>query len=124
MLHFETQVAAKQARAMLLVVFALSELLALGKIGQLGIRPNLAVRMRIAGAHNLTPVFENLHMANPGNGTEFAVLFRPDLNHAADFLHFHSRDGQVMAWRETNYATDSSLRATDDQAVLIQFVVS
>src|SRR5258708_24987580 len=66
-LQLQLQVVAKQARMFPGTILAERHELAGRKIWQRSIRPDLAVRVRIAGAQQLAAIFENLHVINPGN---------------------------------------------------------
>src|SRR5215467_10539719 len=85
-------------------------ILASRKIRKCGVRPNLAMRMRIAGTHEFTPVFKDLDVAHPGDLRERTKLLIPGLNHAAQLLGVHSRNGQIVTWRKTQDTADALVR--------------
>src|SRR2546421_10655391 len=91
-----------------------------GKVWQRSIRPNLAVRMRIARAHHLAAVLEDLHVINPWNFPKRAVLFDPAVHDGAQFRDAHSRNSEIMARRKTHHAADSLLHSPNKQAARIK----
>src|SRR5713226_7901472 len=83
------------------------------KVRKRSIRPNLAVRVGIASAHHLAAIFEDLHVANPGNLPERGVLLDPAIHDSAHFLEAHSRHGEIVPGRKTHHAADSLLRLSN-----------
>ena len=88
------------------------------EIRQCGVRPNLAMRMRVACAHKFAAVFKDLHVTNPGDLREGRKLPDPGVNHAAQFLSVHSRNGQIVTRREAQDAADAAVGLGDKQAIL------
>src|SRR5580765_585211 len=81
--------------------------------------PNLAMGMRIAGAHHGAAVFEDLHMLDPGARPQIVELIDPQIDHGPEFAQAHARDGEVVARRKTSDAADSALRTGDQQIVVV-----
>src|SRR5271168_4768987 len=73
-LELQIEVAAQQARPAARAEFFLSLLLARRQIGQFRGGPDLAMRMRIAGAHQLAAVFEYLDVPNARFRAQLTVL--------------------------------------------------
>src|SRR5205823_14865945 len=63
-------------------------------------------------------VFKDLHVKNPGDLREGRELLDPGVNHAAQFLSVHSRNGQIVTRRETQDAADAAVGLGDKQAIL------
>ena len=83
------------------------------------VRPDLAMRMRIARPHQRAAIFENLNVLDPVDLTKFAILLGPNIDDRAHFFGLHARNGQVVPRRKTNHATHTTLAASNDQAFLI-----
>lgn len=90
------------------------------KIRQRGVGPDLAMRVRVAGAHQFTAIFENLHVANPGNFCERRILLGPRVNYAAQFTNAHVRNGKIVPRRKAQDAADASIGSRHEQTALIK----
>ena len=71
--------------------------------------------MRVACAHHLAPVLENLHMRNPRHGSKLFELGRPRPHYSSDLVDTHARERQVMAWSKAHHAADSLFALGDQQ---------
>src|ERR1700680_1301147 len=78
-------------------------------------RPDLTMRMGIAGAHRRTAILEDLNIVNVVSYSEIAELIGPDINHASSLGQSHAGKGQVVSRREADYAANSRFRLGDDQ---------
>src|SRR5579863_2935011 len=78
--------------------------------------PDLAMRMRIAGAHHRTPVFEDLDVVNVFQAAEFSVLPDPCMDDWLDLLWRHRCQGQVVSRREADDPTGSGLALRNNQS--------
>ena len=65
------------------------------------VRPDLAVRMRIARAHDLAAVLEDLYVVDVVKRTQSLGFFAPGVDHRPDFLPAHPSERQIMPRRET-----------------------
>ena len=75
----------------------------LGRLHGQGVAgPDLAVRVRVGGAHRLAPVLE--HLDPPELPAELRGLVGPDVHDPADLGRTHPRQGQVVARREADHA--------------------
>ena len=102
--QFEFQIVAQQARFPVIAVgFKRSEF-SFRKIRNRGVDPNLAMRMRIAGAHERAAIFEDLYVTNPGNFFQLQILFGPHLDDFTNFTGRHERNGQVVPGTKTDHA--------------------
>src|SRR5713226_8487483 len=90
-------------------------------IGQRRIRPNLAMRMRIAGPHQRPAILENLHVLHPIDFPETAKFGSPDANHLANFCQRHAWNRQIMPRREADHPASAALGTRHEQARLIDF---
>src|SRR5258708_15022559 len=77
--HFQSEIIAQQALAVLPMVFELRSLFFFRLVGEAGIRPYLAMGMRLASAHHWTAVLKDLHVVDPGHACELPLLFYPPL---------------------------------------------
>src|SRR5258708_35342773 len=66
-LQLQFQVVTEEAGAFFSAIFAEGRQFPSGKIWQRSIRPNLAVRVRVAGAQQFATIFKDLHVVNPRN---------------------------------------------------------
>src|SRR6266403_589936 len=108
-LQLQLQVVAQQAGMFLRVILPERRQLPSGKVWQRSIRPNLAVRMRIARAHHLAAIFENLHVIDPRNFAERDILLDPGIHDSAQLREAHSWNGEIVPRRKTHHAADSLL---------------
>ena len=72
-------------------------------------RPDLAVRVRVAGAHHGALVLKNLHVVDEILPAQFAGLIGPGAN---DFFDFGLREfgqSQIVARRETHDTAEAGL---------------
>ena len=81
--------------------------------------PDLAMRMRIAGAHHLAAILEDLHVADVGQAAQVGVLRGPHVHHQREIRHAHARHGQIVPRRKAAHAADARLAGGDQQAVAI-----
>ena len=75
--------------------------------------PDLAVGMRIAGAHHGAAVLEDLDVAEDGIGAEGAVLVGPGVDDAADVGDCHAREGEAVVGVEAEDAAEAALALGD-----------
>src|SRR5438105_4879687 len=92
---------------------------ACGKIRERSVRPNLAMGMRVAGAHEFAAIFENLYVADPGNLRERGKLFGPSIDHAAQFAGVHSWNGEIVARGKAQDAAQSAVGSGDEQTIFL-----
>src|SRR5712691_4270555 len=111
---FQRQVFAQHAAFVHLTVLLHGLLLAKGLVGQVGIGPDLAMRMRITGAHHRSAILKDLYVVDPRNVAQFVVLLDPNIHNTADLLETHAGNREVMARIETNHAADATLRVGHD----------
>src|SRR5262249_23054644 len=83
------------------------------------VSPNLAMRMRIASAHDGAAILEDLYVAHPIDLLQLRELLAPHANHFADFLERHARNGEVMPRRKADDAADALLGVSHQQAGLV-----
>src|ERR1700687_314605 len=81
--------------------------------------PDLAVRMRIAGAHHRTAVFEDLHVIDLGYLSQLLELDGPGMNHILDVLRCHGGEGKVVARQEADYPAKAGLTFGDQQSAVL-----
>ncbi len=123
-LEFELQIIAEQAFAVGGVIFALRGSFARGQVGNFTVGPDLAVRVRIAAADQLSTIFENFDVTDPGDGAELAMLGGPDVDDFAEVIDAHARDGEIVARRKADDAADATLGTGNDQAGVVDLSVS
>ncbi len=104
-LKLQLQIITQQARMFFCAIAAKGFVFARRKVRQRSSCPDLAMRVRVAGAHQLAAVFENLDMANPGKVRERRKLIGPSVNHSPQFAKAHPRDGEIMPRRKTQGPT-------------------
>lgn len=76
--------------------------------------------MRIAGAHHRAAVFENLNVVNIFEAAQLSELFYPCVDDRLNFLQSHGCQGQIVTWRETNYAANPGFRFGDEQTHVLK----
>src|SRR5262249_37894124 len=81
--------------------------------------PDLAVRMRVAGAHQRTAIFEDLRVTNPRDRFELARLIAPGIDDDFDSVSLHRRNRQIVPGRKTYDATNSAFSLRHQNAILI-----
>ena len=91
-------------------------------VGKRMARPDLAVRMRIAGAHHGAAIFEDLYVVDGRVGAEFSILLDPRVHNLAQVGQLHTGDSQVMARRETYYPADARLGFGDEEPLALETV--
>jgi len=112
---FGSQVVAQQAMA------GAGEMLALGRdlgdrlVGNKAAGPDLAVGMRIAGAHHRAAVLEDLHVLDPVQAGHILVLLRPCIHHAANLRLGHAGQGQAVVGMEADHLAQSARRLCNQQ---------
>lgn len=79
------------------------------KIGEGVVRPDLTMRVRVAGAHQFAAVFEDLDVMDPGDLREHGELPDPGIDDTAQCKRAHSRDGEIVARREAQDAADATI---------------
>ena len=80
-------------------------------------RPDLPVRVRIAGAHHRAAIFENLHVADPGIRRESRVLFNPGFDDMPNVRRVHARQREIVPRRKTDDAADAAFRRRREKPV-------
>ncbi len=80
-----------------------------GLIGNVFGCPDLAVRMRIAGAHHGAAVLEDLDVLDFGARSEFSCLCRPHFYDTTNCRKLHGCEGEVVAGIETEDTADATL---------------
>ncbi len=113
-LVLEFEVLAKQAGVIRLPVQLERFLFACWFVRQCGVGPNLAMRMRIAGAHHDAAVLEDLNVIHPGDAAQLLVLLRPYVYNVAHFARGHARNREIVSRRKTYDAADAALSAGHD----------
>ncbi len=86
--------------------------------GYVALRPDLPVRVRIAAAHDLTLVLEDLHMVDVFHRTEVRILFRPYIDDPANVLDLHLGQAQVVSRRKADDPAYSRLAFGQEQLVV------
>src|SRR5450631_2761652 len=81
--------------------------------------PNLAMRVRVTGAHHFATVFENLNVVDSGERSQFAELRSPGPDHLFDLRQAHAGKGQIVARREAHDAADARLTLRYKQAFVL-----
>src|SRR5256885_607713 len=98
----------------MIVVLLCSQLLH-GLIGNGGVCPYLAMRMRIAGSHHGAAILEDLYVLDPLHRAEFGVLVGPDINYPAYIANLHCCESQIVAGREAHHAANPRFGSRDNQ---------
>ena len=86
-------------------------------VGQVAGRPDLAVRMRVRAAHDLTAVLKDLHGPDVRQGAEIDRLLDPGVDDPLYVRDSHFRQRQVMAGREADDPADSGLALRHEEFV-------
>jgi hypothetical protein len=102
------------------VVVALALQLARGVRGHGALRPHLPVRVRVAGAHHLAAVLEQLHVADLGARAQLGRLLRPQVDHAAHRGLAQRREGQVVPRREADHAAGARFGFGREQPLAVE----
>jgi hypothetical protein len=102
------------------VVVALALQLARGVRGHGALRPHLPVRMRVAGAHHLAAVLEQLHVADLAARAQLGRLLRPQVDHAAHRGLAQRREGQVVPRREADHAAGARFGLGREQPLAVE----
>ena len=95
-----------------------------GLVGEAPARPDLAVRMRIAGAHRGAAVLEDLHRVDVVHGAERQVLLAPRSDDMPEVFDGEARHGEVVARRIADHPADAGFRLGDDQPAAIDRVMA
>src|SRR5439155_24585244 len=111
---FQTRVFAQQTPAAQLAPGELGGLLLGDFAGQRVAGPDLAVWVRVAGAHHGPAVFEDLDIVDGRLRAEFRVLVYPDVHHCAQASRFHGGEGEVVARGETDHAANAGFGFGDE----------
>src|SRR6266436_8240504 len=97
LLQFELSVITEQATPVRTGIVRLRHQLLGGGLGK-GIRcPDLAMRVRIAGTHHRSPIFEDLHVSDPRKRPQFSKLRGPGAHHLLDFARLHRRQREIVS---------------------------
>src|SRR5215472_1822651 len=88
------------------------------EIWELGVCPDLTMRVRVAGAHQFATILEDLHVTDPGDLCEFRVLFGPRVDHGAQFAGAHTGNGEIVPWRKTQDTAETAVGLRHKQTVL------
>src|SRR5690348_3928156 len=116
-LELEAQVIAQQASSVAGAVLQQGLRFAGGYVRDAFGSPNLAMRMRIAGAHQGAAVLEHLDVTNPAARFELRILLREGIQGVAQFGVVHSRYGEIVARRKAYDAADAALALGLQQTV-------
>jgi hypothetical protein len=79
------------------------------------LRPHLAVRVRVARAHHLAAVLEQLDVPHVGAGAELRRLLRPQVDHGAHARRAERGEGEVVPRREADDAAGARLGLRGEQ---------
>ncbi len=118
-LPFQSEVVAEQASPPFVKPVSLRMAFLPDLVGNPVIRPDLAVRVRIACAHHLAAIFEDLNISHPGHRSELFILLAPGLDHLFDRRIVHTRNRQVMKRRKTQHSGDTRFGFGDQEFPLI-----
>jgi hypothetical protein len=88
------------------------------QIRRRSLRPNLSVRMRIAGAHHRPAILEDCHGIDRRDGAELGVLLRPHVYYVGNVVDRHPCNVQIVTRREAHHAAEPAFRSGGQQAVL------
>jgi hypothetical protein len=108
---FLGQVIQQQRPTMLCKVGGLGVKLFGNLIRQLGLRPDLAVRMRVRTAHYSALILEDLRVADKILCAQVGAFARPGFQHVFDGRIIQFGQGQVVAGRETHHLAQTALGA-------------
>src|ERR1700730_675306 len=120
-LQFKLQIVAKQARFLRFPIRPERSQLLFRQNRHRCVRPNLAVRMRIARSHQRTAVLKNLHVAHPIDPSQAPELLSPHENHVTNLSERHPWNRQIMSRRKTDHPANPLLRARHEQTAFIFF---
>src|SRR5258708_5179583 len=81
------------------------------------------MRMRIARAHHLAAVLENLHVADSGDQGKLRELRSPRADDLFDFGQAHAGQRQIVPRREAHDAADARLALGYQQALVLNIQV-
>ncbi len=118
-LEFKSEVVAEKAAPPFLQPIRLGLLFLPDFIRNPVICPDLAVRVRIACAHHLTAIFEDLNISHPRHRSELFILLTPGLDHLFDRLIGHTGNRQVMQRRKTQHSRDTRFGFGDQEFPLV-----
>ena len=79
-------------------------------VGHKAGRPDLAVRMRVAGSHHGPAVLEDLHVLDPLQAAHLDIFPRPAIHHRANLLAGHARQGQAVVGMVAEHLAQSAGR--------------
>src|SRR5579883_158817 len=123
--EFQREIGAEQAgTGMRSRILALMEEFFRGLIRERFGGPDLAVRMRIARAHERSAVFENLHAGCRGRGAEFGRFLGLGADHGANFFDREIGQGEMVLRTKAENAATASFRSGDQQAAFVQLTGS
>jgi len=117
--RLQFKIIAEQTSAVALEIAELRRQFARGRLWNRFRRPYLAMRMRIASAHHLAAVFENLHMANSRYLAELFKLSCPGADYFFDSRQIHAGERQIMTGGEAHHAANSRLTFGYHQAFVL-----
>ena len=104
---FHVEIVAEQTASMVLAVFEQRGRLLGRLVGDVLRRPDLPVRMRVAGAHHRAPVLEDLDVVDLVHPAEVAVLGGPGVDDAADVGDLHAGEGETVVGMETQHTAEA-----------------
>src|ERR1022692_4871241 len=79
-------------------------------------RPDLAMRMRIAGAHHGAAVFEDLYVVDVFQAGQFPKLSDPCVDDQLNLIPRHRGQGEIVTWGKANHTANPRLGFGDQQA--------
>ena len=123
-LRFEPEIVAEQARAMGGAVVGLRGELLGGFVGQVAARPDLTVRVRVAGAHRGAAILEDLHRVDLVHGAERHILLAPAGDHMGDVVDGEASHRKVVAGGIADHPADTGFGAGDDQSAAVDRVMA
>src|SRR3954469_24936570 len=77
--------------------------------------PNLAMRMRVAGAHHFATILKNLYVTDARHRAQFRELRGPSANDFFNSWLLHAGKRQIMTRRKTHHPADSRLTFSYDE---------
>lgn len=83
-------------------------------------RPDLAMRMRTAGAHHRATVLEDLHVMDVGLSAQLLKLLGPGSHNQNNVLRFHRGQRQIVPGRKAHYAAAPGFRLGNNQALVLK----
>ena len=84
-------------------------------IGDVACRPDLAMRMRVAGAHHGASVLKDLNVMDPFDRRDFFGFIRPGIDDAANIRALHLGQREAVIGMEAEHFADSLHRFSRKQ---------